>query len=192
MLTTVFSMTNDLMVRTADEDGYVYWTWFSADGGHHHVKEHHAVALVDHSIEEVCGDGQVIHHENEVPWHNTPENVTPMSREEHIRQHHGDGEYDVTEQRLRDLYHSNELTLQECADVLDVSDKTVQRRMREYGIERRDPADVPRDIDMEMVMRRYREGVPVMTIAEDTEVTHQTLHNRIEKRVTEQQESSAD
>lgn len=181
MLTTVFSMTNDLMVRTADEDGYVYWTWFTSEQ-HVHVKEHHAVALVDHSIEEVCGDGQVIHHEDEVPWHNTPENVTPMSREEHIRQHHGGGEYDVTEQRLRDLYHSNELTLEECADVLDISKKTVQRRMREYGIETRDPAHVRTEIDMEMVMRRYREGVPVLTIAEDTPVTPETLRNRIENQ----------
>lgn len=70
------------------------------------IYQHQLVALVDHRIEEVFGDGRVVHHEiNSSVALDLPANLTPMFSGEH-RQHHNE-DYDAhtaTARVLADIF----------------------------------------------------------------------------------------
>ena len=49
------------------------------------VQVHRLVAVAEYGLEEIRD--KFIHHENEVPWDNRPENLTPIDPEEHSEYH---------------------------------------------------------------------------------------------------------
>lgn len=51
------------------------------------VRVHRLVVVAHEGLEAV--DGKDIHHENDIPWDNRPENLTPVTKSEH-RKIHGD------------------------------------------------------------------------------------------------------
>lgn len=71
-------------VFRTDERGYEVWR--TEDDGHNRkVKVHRLLAVAEHGVEAL--DGTVVHHKNEIPWDNRPENLELMTAEEHIREH---------------------------------------------------------------------------------------------------------
>jgi predicted DNA-binding protein YlxM (UPF0122 family) len=50
-----------------------------------HVYIHRLLAVAEYGVEKVKGND--IHHINGVPWDNRPDNIEPLSREEHNRIH---------------------------------------------------------------------------------------------------------
>lgn len=49
------------------------------------LKHHRLLALLKYSPSEL--EGKLIHHKNEVPWDNRPENLELMSKSEHMKHH---------------------------------------------------------------------------------------------------------
>lgn len=70
-------------------DGHGYERWKDRDGGNHTVvRVHQLLAIADgESPSDVFGGGATIHHRNEVPWDNRPENIVLLDPAEHIRKH---------------------------------------------------------------------------------------------------------
>lgn len=75
-----------------DHQGYEVFR-VRADGASRTVFNHRLLAVAEHGFDAVVGN--VVHHENGVPWDNRPENLEVMSRSEHAKHHHeqGDIEY---------------------------------------------------------------------------------------------------
>lgn len=69
-------------------DGYEKWD-VRAAGEQHTVPVHRVVAIAEYGPEAV--QDKVVHHKNEIPWDNRPENITLMDRDEHSRHHHPEG-----------------------------------------------------------------------------------------------------
>jgi len=46
---------------------------------------HRLIAVAEHGFDAV--KGKVVHHENEIPWDNRPENLKLMSQSNHVREH---------------------------------------------------------------------------------------------------------
>ena len=66
---------------TEDNDGYLrFWI----DGKVYPL--HRLIAIAEYGVEKVSGN--VVHHKNHVILDNRPENLEPMSLEDHIRRHH--------------------------------------------------------------------------------------------------------
>jgi transposase-like protein len=63
-----------------------------SDGDRHHVLVHRLLGVAEFGFDDVAGAD--VHHENGIPWDNRPENLSPMSRSDHLSHHHDEGTYD--------------------------------------------------------------------------------------------------
>lgn len=68
-----------------DSTGYECWST-DHDGESMYVYVHRLLAVSEYGLESVAD--RHIHHKNGVPWDNRPENIEPVSPEEHAKEHH--------------------------------------------------------------------------------------------------------
>jgi len=54
-------------------------------GGKQYVRIHRLLAVATYGYDEVVG--KEVHHKNEIKWDNRPENIVPVTSEEHRRMH---------------------------------------------------------------------------------------------------------
>ncbi|WP_323192434.1 helix-turn-helix domain-containing protein [Halostella sp. PRR32] len=73
-----------------DHNGYERWQGGTSEG-HYTVQAHRLLAVVEYGLSEI--EGKDIHHKNQIPWDNRPENIEPVTRSEHINKHI-DSEYE--------------------------------------------------------------------------------------------------
>lgn len=117
-----------------DRDGYEYWKT-EVLGERELVPVHRLVEVADCGFDVVADN--VVHHENEIPWDNRPENLTVMSVSEHNSHHQQErheGEPWKDPDRLREEYVERGKTMQEVAEELDTTVKTVHKYIHEYDI----------------------------------------------------------
>ena len=68
-----------------DDNGYeLVETWLGEDLSK--VLLHRLLAVHKYGYDEVCG--KVVHHKNDVPWDNRPDNIELMTAAEHATHHH--------------------------------------------------------------------------------------------------------
>lgn len=67
-----------------DRDGYEQWATVAC-GEQKITSVHRLLAVAEYGFDAVVG--QDVHHENEVPWDNRPENISLMDPGDHIRHH---------------------------------------------------------------------------------------------------------
>jgi transposase-like protein len=70
---------------TREKSGYVYAGSADGDGGSEFVALHRLLAVAEYGIEAV--KDKHIHHENQIPWDNRPENIEPLTASEHMSLH---------------------------------------------------------------------------------------------------------
>lgn len=145
--------------------------------------EHQLTALVDNSPAEVFGEKQIVHHRNEMPMYNTRENLEVMSRAEHQRHHVGnpDGEYEFTEDELREMHHEKEMSQGEIAEEKGISRNTVGNRLHEYDIEVREYDEDKRiyDVSDERLREMRQDGMTYKQISEEVGCARTTIGRRI-------------
>jgi len=56
------------------------------DGEHKEVRIHRLVAVSEYGVDAV--KDKHVHHKNSIPWDNRPDNLVPLTHEEHNRVHH--------------------------------------------------------------------------------------------------------
>jgi transposase len=139
------------------EPAYFYVTqngYEKSGSGDKDVFIHHLVRIAEgEDPSDVFGiTGTVTHHANGIPWDNRPENLEAMTNVEHAKHHWEEGvldnlekgrQYDHSddpwwdEDRLREMYHGEGMTMEEVADEFGVSQSTIQDRFDDFGIETR-------------------------------------------------------
>lgn len=67
-------------------NGYEKWDVHDI-GGRYTVQVHRLVAIAEYGLDAVVDNH--IHHKNEIPWDNRPENLEPMDPSEHLKHHAG-------------------------------------------------------------------------------------------------------
>lgn len=73
--------------RTRADGGYECWAaWYRPEDKVEVVRVHRLLAVAEYGYDAVVD--KHIHHKNEIPWDNRPENITPMENSEHIGLHH--------------------------------------------------------------------------------------------------------
>lgn len=82
-----------------DMDGYDI-TSTQLDGKMNCVKLHRLLAVAEYGFEVVSGKD--IHHINDVPWDNRPDNLLPVTKSEHLQIHHGTLDPEIVKRRLQD------------------------------------------------------------------------------------------
>lgn len=70
-----------------DQDGYERWDG-AVDGVRWSFGVHRLVAIAEYGVDQV--KDKIVHHKNEIPWDNRPENLEPMTRSDHIDHHVND------------------------------------------------------------------------------------------------------
>jgi len=134
---------NDIEVRTThrgpapfftDKDGYEYWK--TEVLGDKELLPVHRLTMVAHcGFDEVTDN--VVHHQNEIPWDNRPNNLTVMSESEH-KSHHQQKRYEgkpwKNPDRLHEEYVVNGKSMHEVADELNTTVKTVHKYIHEFDI----------------------------------------------------------
>jgi hypothetical protein len=68
--------------------GYYVWVSLDPDGKVRRMSVHRLLAVAEYGVDEVA-DKQV-HHKNGIPWDNRPENIEPLTAEEHSKEHEDD------------------------------------------------------------------------------------------------------
>lgn len=64
--------------------GHEVWRCRVGDG-QKSIPVHRLLAVSEHGFDAVCG--KVVHHKNEIPWDNRPENIEIMGESEHVSKH---------------------------------------------------------------------------------------------------------
>jgi len=112
----------------------------------HNLIHHRLLAVAEWGLDAVRG--MDVHHQNNIPWDNRPENLELLTRAEHRREHCGtemvDGEPWYAEDNLRRLYHELEWSTYDIAEKYDVGTTTVNNHMEKHGIERRSKSEANR------------------------------------------------
>jgi len=67
-----------------DDGGYEMWE-VNNRGTQHRILVHRLVAISEHGADQVAE--RIVHHKNNIPWDNRPENLELMDRAEHARLH---------------------------------------------------------------------------------------------------------
>jgi len=112
---------------------------YGQDGIKHRVTHHRLLAVAEWGLDAVRG--MDVHHQNNIPWDNRPENLELLTKAEHSQEHKStemvDGEPWYAEDNLRRLYNELEWSTVKIAAKYDVSSRSVRRHMKKHGIERR-------------------------------------------------------
>ena len=118
-----------------DSNGYECWRCRNL-GRHSRVQVHRLLMVAEHGWSAVA-EADVVHHQNEIPWDNRPENLELMTKDDHVK-YHNDIEREDTVWRdegvLYDEYVEKGKTTYDIADELGVSDETVRRWLHNFDI----------------------------------------------------------
>jgi len=107
------------------------------------VMHHRLLAVAEWGFNAVRG--KEVHHQNNIPWDNRPDNLELLTKAAHSREHAQerndtemvDGEPWYSENNLQRLYHVLNWSTYEIADEYDTSSPAVRGHMDKHGIERR-------------------------------------------------------
>jgi len=132
-----------------NDKGYPLWKASVGDGKEKVCYVSRLLAVAEYGFDKVRD--KEIHHKNEIPWDNRPENIQPMDNAEHMNHHHSGVDHWEDkhtpwrdEWQMKRLYEEKKLSCAEIADMMDVAASTIQRWVRKHGMEVR-PAHVQRD-----------------------------------------------
>ena len=160
-----------------------------------YVKIHQLLAIAEgEDPEKVFSNGEyVVHHKNHVRWDNRAENIELMTNEEHTSLHAQERDCDslydewnkskpwFDEERLRKLYHEEELSTYEISERLGCSQRTIVGRMKEFNIDRRSAGgqrrvSIPRERLEEYI---HNDDLTQQDIADEYNTTRKTIYNRL-------------
>lgn len=110
-------------MRTTEDKGYE--TWY--DSGTR-VYVHRLLAVSEYGFDQVTG--MRIHHKDEIPWDNRPENIEPLERSEHRGKHAKRPEKE--RKALAYAWEMTDMSSHELADVTPYSQASVVRIHGEY------------------------------------------------------------
>lgn len=113
-----------------NENGYI--AWYS----HHDYTTkclfvHRLLAVAEYGFDALYG--KVVHHRNDIPWLNYPDNIELMSRSEHAQHHQsgaGGSNATLTEEEAREvkrLIYQSELTQAEIGDRYGITQTAVSK-----------------------------------------------------------------
>jgi len=126
--------------------GYEIIEITASDGRTKRAMHHRLLAVAEWGLDAVRG--KEVHHQDNIPWDNRPDNLELLTKAEHRREHEGtemvDGEPWYAEDNLRRLYHELEWPSSKIAEKYDVRDETVIDHMEKHGIERRSKSEANR------------------------------------------------
>lgn len=105
--------------------GHVEWAPPSATS----IGVHRLLAVHMFGFDAVCGMN--VHHKNDIPWDNRPENLELMTRAEHSA-HHQRKVHGIDRLAIAEMYEHGEITSRDLADQYDVSQPTVTFIHEEY------------------------------------------------------------
>ena len=120
-----------------EREGYV-----RAASQQDYARLHRLLAVAEHGFDAVCGAD--VHHRNDIPWDNRPDNIRLLTRAEHAREHMNQRYADHEEpyhdpEWLREQYHEQGKTLAEVGEAAGgITPQTVSYWMDKHDIERRD------------------------------------------------------
>jgi predicted DNA-binding protein YlxM (UPF0122 family) len=115
-----------LLTPKTDDRGYVaVYSRTSNGGGKAYM--HRLLAVAEYGIETVVG--KVVHHENNIPWDNRPENIEVKTQANHVTEHAKNEENGsiLTEANVREIRrrYPDDCTLTHLAEKFGVSPSTV-------------------------------------------------------------------
>jgi DNA-binding XRE family transcriptional regulator len=87
---------------------------------------HRLLAVAKYGYEAVINNH--IHHKNEIPWDNRPDNIKVLSPADHAKLHHKETKL-MDNLLMNELYHNEEKTQKEIAEVFGLSQATVSKRL---------------------------------------------------------------
>lgn len=110
---------------TTHSKGYEVW-WIPG----FNVYVHRLVAVAEYGLEAL--KGKKVHHENEIPWDNRPENLELLTTKEHRRKHLKVKEAD--RRKIADIYELTDKSSYQVADEIeqDICSATVRDIHEEY------------------------------------------------------------
>lgn len=106
---------------TTEKRGYERWQ-ATVDGKPSPVHVHRLVAVAKYGFDEVCQ--KEVHHKNNIPWDNRPENLELLSMWDHLDEHFG---FSTFTDRLfwNELYHRRGWDTPTIAEHVDFSQATI-------------------------------------------------------------------
>lgn len=117
--------------------GYEVWR-HQVSGTHYNVSVHRLLAVAEYGFDAVCGDD--VHHQNDIPWDNRPDNIEIKLHEQHRRDHmeerYGDAPWREADS-LRELYVEKQMTQEGIADKWGCSQYTISTWLDKHDIEKR-------------------------------------------------------
>lgn len=94
-------------------------------GDNKKVYHHRLLAVAEYGYNAVINND--VHHKNEIPWDNRPDNIDVLSRASHAKVH---SKIKLTDNLLmNELYHNEEKTQRKIAEVFGISQASVCRRV---------------------------------------------------------------
>lgn len=122
-----------LLTPYTTKDGYVRVD-VTMGGEKKAVPIHRLLAVAEHGFDAVKGND--VHHQNEIPWDNRPDNIELLSREDHAG-HHNRGENTKyrDEQWLREKYVDEGLLQREIAELCGCSPRTISYWLDKHGVD---------------------------------------------------------
>lgn len=101
-------------LNTSMDHGHEVW-WTSATDGGTTVYHHRLLAVSEYGLDAIRGKS--VHHANEIPWDNRPENLELVSRRQHNNRH-----YKVPwleRMRIAEMYEDGEISSRDLAEHVD-------------------------------------------------------------------------
>lgn len=111
------------------EGGHVKWK-ISIDGVDRSISVHRLLAVAKYGIKEV--EGKVVHHKNEIPWDNRPDNIELMELGDHSR-HHSTKVEGLERIRVAELYRNGDIGIRPLGEMFGVSSTTVLNIRDEFS-----------------------------------------------------------
>lgn len=132
--------------RIVNWSGHVKWK-LPIDGQDREIPVHRLLAVAEFGFEAV--QDKDVHHKNEIPWDNRPENLELMTRSEHTT-HHNEKISGSERYWVATLYEKTEMSTYEIAEKYGVSNTTVLYIHREYYGDQSDDPQLATDGGSEM------------------------------------------
>ena len=117
-----------------DSAGYEAWSSHNYEGTKDNLRVHRLLAVAEYGFDAVAG--RVVHHRNDIPWDNRPENIAVLTHNEHSAAHdeYADAPW-RDEQTLIEAYEGS--SINEIAEQWGCDQRTILTWMRRFGIARR-------------------------------------------------------
>jgi len=118
-----FGIFTPVEFRTTPDKGYEKWR--NGDSSLYH---HRLLAVAEYGFDAVVG--KRIHHKNDIPWDNRPENIIPLSRSEHQQEH--TKEPRISQKAIAYAYEFTDMSSYEVAETCSYCPQSVRRFHQQY------------------------------------------------------------